>query len=57
MCFHEGLIIFVRASVRHKNDGAIDRAVCEYFIETNIVPTTVTDDCGTTLDTRLNDGE
>jgi len=58
MCFHVALIIFVSASVRHKNDGAIDRVVCESFIEeTNVVPPAVTDNCGTRLDTHLNDGE
>jgi hypothetical protein len=46
-CFHVALIVFVWASVGHKNDGAIDSMVCESFIdETNIVPTAVTDDCG-----------
>jgi len=43
--------------VRHKIVGAIDRVVCESFIEETNVPTTVTDNCGTTLDTSLNDGE
>jgi hypothetical protein len=33
--------------VRHKNDVAIDRVVCESFNEeTNVVPTAFTDDCG-----------
>jgi len=32
-CFHVALIIFVTASVRHKNARAIDSVVCESFIE------------------------
>jgi len=44
--------------VCHKNDGAIDRVVCESFVEeTNIVPPAVTEYCGARLDTCLNDGE
>ena len=38
------LIIFVTASVRHKNAGAINSMVCESFIEKNIVLTAVTDE-------------
>jgi len=43
--------------VHHKNDGAIDRGVCESFIEEMNIPPAVTDNCGTMLDTHLNDGE
>ena len=47
MCFHVALIVFVWASVHHKNDGAINGVVYESFIvEMNVVPTAVTDDCG-----------
>jgi hypothetical protein len=46
-CFHVALIIFVWASVHHKNDGATDRVVCEPFIqEKKFVPTALTNDCG-----------
>jgi hypothetical protein len=40
-------IIFVLASVHHKNYGVIDSVVHESFVEeTNVVPTAVTGDCG-----------
>ena len=55
-CIHVASIVFVSIRVP-RTDGEIEQVVCESItVETNIVPSAVTDDCGAGWDTRIHDG-